>query len=77
MSTNPREKVLYHLRTAHDSSMGPNKHVSFEDFLQEKYQESDNATDDPDKADDWICSLDLGDVIELAEEWGATLKKHD
>lgn len=57
------------------SEVRAKKRVSFEEFLNEKYMDSDHATDDPDKAEHWICELDVADVMELAQEWGDSL--HD
>ena len=51
--------------------------VSFEEFLQEKHMEDYTGTDDdaPDAYEHWISNLDTQEVMDYAEEWGATLYK--
>ncbi len=51
----------------------PQERQTFEDYLQDMYQQSDRASDDPDKANDWVDNLDVQEVIDFAQEWGNTL----
>ena len=51
------------------------KPETFESFLQEKHMEDYHGTDDdaPDAYEHWISNLDTQEVMDFAEEWGATL----
>lgn len=51
------------------------KRQTFEDFLREQHAEDYHGTDDdmPDAYDAWVSSLDGGDVMGFAQEWGNTL----
>ncbi len=45
---------------------------SFEDFLQDKFFQTNNPTKDDfeDEFDSWRSQLDVQEVIDFAEEWG-------
>lgn len=60
---------------AKEMHLTPKKVQTFEDFLQEKHAEDYHGTDDnmPDAYETWICELEVGDIIERAQEWGNTL----
>ena len=47
----------------------------FERYLRDKHAEQYTGTDDfmPDDFEDWLCDLDIDDVIALANEWAGGL----
>ena len=53
----------------------PKKPQTFQEFLNDKHMSDYHGTDDdaPDAEEAWESNLDVQEVIELAEEWGATL----
>jgi hypothetical protein len=49
------------------------KRQTFEQFLQEVHMKDYRGTDDdaPDAFDQWTTTLDVQEVMDFAEEWGA------
>ncbi len=45
---------------------------TFEEYLQDTHAEFYDGTDDdmPDKFDDWLCGLDVSEIMEYAESYG-------
>ncbi len=53
------------------------KDFTFEDYLEEVHAQDYHEYDDdmPDAFEKWVCELDAGEVMELAEKWGVSLRK--
>lgn len=51
------------------------KYITFEDFLREKHmgQYAGDADSAPDNYDTWMCEKDIGEVVDLGNEYGELL----
>lgn len=54
-----------------ENTMDARKEKSFETFLMEKHSKQYIGTDDDmiDDFNNWVCRLDIEEVIKYAEEW--------
>lgn len=76
-SSNMEQKPIMQLNDELGAMLKMPKHKSFEEFLQEKFADGYEGTDDdmPDRFDAWVSDFEAEEVMTYAQQYGDSLTK--